>query len=297
MTNLEKKPAEPIKFTKRMREYEKITGKKAIWLNRITEGFKRWERGEHVYTREKERIAFYVNDETKKVWETFIKTSEISSLSELIRFSVDYYIQTNQNFPDLDSFSQFSHDLKEPLTSITGFTDLIMKKYQNTLNAEILKDLQEISNNGKILEEKINSRLQFLDKPPEKEECDILVIDDDDSTLKVLQSYFEFKNLKIRTLSKPSNLIEYVEKYTPKIILIDIMLPKKNGYELCKDLKSHSNPDIKSLPVYFITAIPGYEVEKKIEETQANGFFLKPFDFEKFDELISIHFDTQNKDN
>jgi CheY-like chemotaxis protein len=290
VTNLENKPEQPIEFTKKMKEYEKITGKKAIWLNRITEGFKHWEKGGNVYTREKERIAFYVNDETKKEWETFIKTSEISSLSKLIRFSVDYYIHVNQNFPDLDSFSQFSHDLKEPLTSITGFTDLIIKRYQSTLNVEILKDLNEISTNSKILEEKINSQLQFRKASPEKEQCDILVIDDDDSTLKVLQSYFEFKKLTIRTLSKPSNFIRHVEKYSPKIILIDIMLPEKNGYDLCKDIKSHSNPEISSLPVYYITAIPGYEVEKKIEETQANGFFLKPFDFEKFDDLISNNF-------
>ncbi|MBA7590695.1 hypothetical protein ES708_32823 [subsurface metagenome] len=212
----------------------------------------------------------------------------------MIRFSVEYYIHINQNFPDLESFSLFSHNLKEPLTSITGFTDLILRRYNNILDAEILKDLQEILNNSKILGEKIDNRLQFLNSSPEKEECDILVIDDDDdSTLKVLQSYFDFKNLKIQTLSNPSNLIDYVEKYKPKIVLIDIILPKKNGYELCKELKSHSNPEINSLKVYFITAIPGYEVEKKIEETQANGFFLKPFNFEKFDELISNNFPSK----
>ena len=273
-------PDETIEFTKKMEDYEKITGKKAIWLNRITEGFKRWKRGENVYIREKERIAFYIDDETKKLWETFIKTSKFSSLSKLIRFSVEYYILIGQSFPDLDSFSQFSHDLKEPLTSITGFTDLILKRYNNILNDDIQKDLKEISNNSKILGEKIDNRMHFLNTSPEKEECDLLVIDDDDSTLKVLQSYFDYKKLKIRTLSKPSNLI-------------DIILPKKNGYELCKEIKLHSNPEINSLKVYFITAIPGYEVEKNIEDTQADGFFLKPFDFEKFDELISNNFPSK----
>ena len=286
-------PDEPIKLTKKMKEYENITGKKAIWLNRITEGFKRWERGENVYIREKERIAFYIDDETKKLWETYIKTSKFSSLSKLIRFSVEYYILIGQSFPDLDSFSHFSHDLKEPLTSITGFTDLILKRYNNILNDDIQKDLKEISNNSKILGEKIDNRMHFLNTSSEKEECDILVIDDDESTLKVLQSYFDYKKLKIKTLSKPSNLIEYVEKFRPKIVLIDIILPKKNGYELCKELKAHSNPEINSLKIYFITAIPGYEVEKNIEETQANGFFLKPFNFEKFDELISNNFPSK----
>ena len=283
-------PNETIELTKKMEEYEKITGKKAVWLNRITEGFKRWERGENVYIREKERIAFYIDDETKKLWESFIKTSKFSSLSKLIRFSVEYYININQNFPDLESFSQYSHDLKEPLTSITGFTDLILKRYNNILDAEILKDLQEILNNSKILGEKIDNRLHFLNSSPEKEECDVLVIDDDDSTLKVLRSYFNFKKLKIRTLSKPLNLVDYVEKFKPKIVLIDIILPKKNGYELCKELKSHSNPEINSLQVYYITAIPGYEVEKYIKKTKADGFFLKPFDFEKFNKLISENF-------
>ena len=48
---------ETIKKTDEMKKYEKITGRYAIWRGIITEGFKKWQRGEKVYQREKERIS------------------------------------------------------------------------------------------------------------------------------------------------------------------------------------------------------------------------------------------------
>jgi len=48
-----------------------------------------------------------------------------------------------------------------------------------------------------------------------------------------------------------------------------------SGYDMCKIIKS--DPDLKNIPVIFLTARPASEVEKRLEETKADGYILKPF--------------------
>jgi CheY-like chemotaxis protein len=75
--------------------------------------------------------------------------------------------------------------------------------------------------------------------------------------------------------------IEELRGGIPKLILLDIILPDISGYEICRMIKDHKI--YKEVPVYLLTAIPGSEVEKKIAETRADGYILKPFDFSDFE--------------
>ncbi|MFX1595859.1 MAG: hypothetical protein ACFFBK_07320 [Promethearchaeota archaeon] len=62
------------------------------------------------------------------------------------------------------------------------------------------------------------------------------------------------------------------------------MLPDISGYEICKMIKDHNIN--KEILVYLLTAIPGSEVEKKMGETKADGYILKPFDFYDFEVIF-----------
>ena len=57
-----------------------------------------------------------------------------------------------------------------------------------------------------------------------------------------------------------------------------------SGHEICKKMKEDEN--LKDVPVFYITAIPESEVSKKMEETGADGFILKPFNFSDFEVLF-----------
>ena len=63
-----------------MIRYEMETGKFAIWRGIITEGFKKWQKGEKIYEKNKERIMLLVSGENKKRWQNFIKTNDISTI-------------------------------------------------------------------------------------------------------------------------------------------------------------------------------------------------------------------------
>ena len=109
-----------------MRKYEQETGKYAVWRGIVTEGYKKWAKGEKVYNRDKERISLYVSEETKNEWQEFIKNSSYSTISKLIRESVKVFIEENPlnnsgiNMLNSQTISNISHALKEPLTTIKG---------------------------------------------------------------------------------------------------------------------------------------------------------------------------------
>ena len=73
--------------------YEEETDKYTVWRGAITEGFKKWLKGEKIYDRDKERISLYVTADVKTKWTEFKKNHEYSTISALIRESVDYFIE------------------------------------------------------------------------------------------------------------------------------------------------------------------------------------------------------------
>jgi len=83
------------KIKRYMRQYEEENDKYAIWRGAITEGFKKWLKGEKIYTRDKERISLYVEDKIKGDWQKFINKNKTSfpTFSELIRQSVKSFIE------------------------------------------------------------------------------------------------------------------------------------------------------------------------------------------------------------
>jgi len=68
------------------------------------------------------------------------------------------------------------------------------------------------------------------------------------------------------------------------LVLLDIILPDYSGYDICKQIKSNKN--FRNIAVYLLTAIPGSEVEKNLEESNADGYILKPFDFSDFEVIF-----------
>ncbi|MFX1591037.1 MAG: response regulator [Promethearchaeota archaeon] len=276
------------KVKKLMEQYEEETGKNAIWRDQITEAFKKWLKGEKIYDRDKERISLYVEEQTKSDWQEFIDTNKdkYNTISKLIREAVDYFIDQkssiigdNLNILDNKVLTNLSHALKEPLTSIKGFSQLLLENYKKTLDENILSTIQNIFDQSILLENKIVNILE--DIKIEASQYDILLIEDDLATIRLLTSYFESKGYSCNGVISGSKGLEELRNNSPKVILLDIILPDYNGYEICKMIKSNNRT--KNIPVFLLTAIPGSEVKKKIQETLADGYILKPFDFSDFE--------------
>jgi len=275
-------------FKELMKEYEEGTDKYAIWRGSITEGFKKWLKGEKIYDRDKERISLYVSEETKQQWQDFKEKKNYSTISALIRESVDYYIEHKSDLlsdklqrMDDKTISNISHALKEPLTTIKGFSQLLLENYSDELNEEVLVTIKNIFDQSLLLENKIINILDNIATEEPHPQYDILLIEDDLATIRLLTSYFESKGYKCKGIVSGTKGLEEIRGGVPKLILLDIILPDISGYEICKMIKEHDK--YKDIPVYLLTAIPGSEVEKKMGDIKADGYILKPFDFSDFE--------------
>lgn len=283
--NAEETPEEEtIEKTEEMKQYEQETGRYSVWRGVVTEGFKRWQKGEKVYNRDKERISLYVSEDTKTKWTEFIEKSNYTTISKLIRESVLHFIENSNNNISPGTVSNISHALKEPLTSIKGYSQLLLETHKENLSEEVLSTIRNIFEQSIHLENKI---INFLDNiKGHGSKYDILLIEDDVATIRLITSFFESRGFICKGIASGFKGIEELKNGTPQLILLDIILPDISGYDICKTLKSDDL--YNDIPVYFLTAISGSEVESQLEETGANGYILKPFNFSDFDFLFDI---------
>jgi len=272
------------KIKKEMLEYEKETGRKAIWRDSITVGFRKWQRGEEIYGVDKKGISILVSDETKSKWEKFASEHSFKTISRLIRKSVDFYMDQGIQQKPINNINGISHDLKEPLTAIQGYSKLIIDNDKNEIKPDILLKIKEIYEQSLSLENKINNIITTSES--ESQFYDILIIEDDISAFKILREFFKTKEITCMGVNSGSKGLKELNSNTPNLVLLDIILPDINGFDICKKIKS--NEKTKNIPVFYITAISEQVVQKRLEETGANGYILKPFKFDRFDIIIDL---------
>ena len=109
----------------------------------------------------------------------------------------------------------------------------------------------------------------------------ILVVDDDLNICDLLKLYFENEGYIVKTANDGMEGISYFKMYEPDIVLLDIMLPKKDGWQVCREIR-----EISSKPVIMITA-KGEVFDKVLGlELGADDFVVKPFDMKELSERV-----------
>jgi len=177
----------------------------------------------------KKRISVYISDEVEREWQKFIKNNKISSISKLIREGINYYIEEKSSLMSQD-LSAFTHSLKERFTIIQGNLQLIIEKYQKELNDDILSILDHLLEEVKQFKERFIFKLE---KPDDKSaEYDILLIEDDLSTIELVSNFFEAKGYISKGVTTGAKGLEELNFNTPKLILLDIILPDVSGFTI-----------------------------------------------------------------
>ena len=78
----------------------------------------------------------------------------------------------------------------------------------------------------------------------------ILIVEDEPALLRGLKDNFEFEGYRVVTAADGEKALHSAEKSAPDLILLDIMLPKVNGYEVCRLLRKHG----VDVPIIMLTA-------------------------------------------
>ena len=104
----------------------------------------------------------------------------------------------------------------------------------------------------------------------------ILVIDDDLNICDLLQMYLEKEGYEVRTANDGVEGVNVFKTYEPDMVLLDIMLPKKDGWQICREIREQSNK-----PIIMITA-KGETIDKVLGlELGADDFIVKPLDMKE----------------
>jgi len=119
----------------------------------------------------------------------------------------------------------------------------------------------------------------------------ILIVEDEAGIVQFLQQGLEEEGYQITSASDGLQGFELIQKQQFDLILLDWMLPKMSGLDLCKAIRKKDT----STPILFLTAKD--TVQETIEgiKAGANDYIKKPFSFEELVERIKIHFRNQNE--
>ena len=102
----------------------------------------------------------------------------------------------------------------------------------------------------------------------------ILVVDDNAQNVELMQAYLETLNCTVHTAADGVEALEKVPKVRPDLILLDIMMPRMSGFEVCRRLKA--DPKTREIPILMVTALNELgDIERGVE-SGTDDFLTKP---------------------
>ena len=102
----------------------------------------------------------------------------------------------------------------------------------------------------------------------------ILLVDDNLQNLELIQAYLEGIPVEISTAVDGVEAIESIEADQPDLVLLDVMMPRMSGFEVCQKLKS--NPDTRDIVVIMVTALHEVADYERAVESGTDDFLSKP---------------------
>jgi DNA-binding response OmpR family regulator len=121
----------------------------------------------------------------------------------------------------------------------------------------------------------------------------ILIIDDIPDAAGVLPRILTNAGFKVRIAEDGKTGIQMVEKMSPDLILLDIMMPEMDGFEVCQQLKSQEKT--RDIPIIFLTALVDSLDKAKGFELGAVDYITKPFQGEQVIACVNAHLSNRKE--
>ncbi len=117
-------------------------------------------------------------------------------------------------------------------------------------------------------------------------ECTVLIVDDTEENIDILVEALG-DDYEIAVAMSGESAIEYMNDEFPDIVLLDILMPNMNGYEVCTYMKEHQA--LEDIPVVFLSAMSDTESKRKGFKVGAVDYITKPFDIYEVKARVHTH--------
>lgn len=105
----------------------------------------------------------------------------------------------------------------------------------------------------------------------------ILVVDDNLDNAEIIRSYLEIRGYPITVATNGEEALALFETVKPALVLLDVMMPGRDGWEVCRIMKAH--PELgKAVRIIMVTALNELEDKREALQTGADDYVAKPFD-------------------
>jgi DNA-binding response OmpR family regulator len=188
-------------------------------------------------------------------------------------------LQNNNNKIPIIVISNSGQDVELEKIKKLGAIDYIIKtqinpeevveKVQNVLSGRVVVDNKK--------EEKNNEKKEFNVSNGVK----VLLVEDDSFLRDICSKKLKKEGFNVAAAVDGEEAVKKVGEFKPAIVLLDIILPAMDGFEVLKEIRSHQDKEVKDVPVIMLTNL-GQEEDNK-----------KAFDLGASDYLVKAHFTTE----
>lgn len=112
----------------------------------------------------------------------------------------------------------------------------------------------------------------------------IFVVDEDEDNILIISYIIEYLACDLIIAKEGQNIIDTATKNLPNLILLEILLPDTDGFELLAQLKQ--NESTNKIPIVVVTRLSGIRERERIESSIGNRYLCKPYLFEDLENLI-----------
>lgn len=181
-------------------------------------------------------------------------------------------LQKKDNKIPIIVISNSGQDVEIEKIKKLGVADYIVKTQINP--AEVVEKVKKILNN----QAEGNSEEEKTEKEKEEDTSGgvkILLVEDDSFLRDICYKKLKKEGFNVAMATNGEDAVKKVGEFMPAIVLLDIILPAMDGFEVLKEIRSHSNKVVKNVPVIMLTNLGQEEDNKKALDLGANDYLVK----------------------
>jgi DNA-binding response OmpR family regulator len=121
----------------------------------------------------------------------------------------------------------------------------------------------------------------------------VMVVDDDPNALDIVRTFLESRGYPVATARDGSEALAMLEEVQPAIVLLDVMMPGMDGWEVARVIKNH--PNFGSTRVVMLTARSDFADKHEGLRAGADDYIVKPIQLQELGERVELNLKAREK--